>query len=44
MTSLFLRGASVTSQTILLDLMIVSVSCIAILAVGIILYAKYYKI
>jgi len=44
LTSLFLREASVASSTILLDLAIVSVSCIAILAVGIILYAKYYKI
>jgi ABC-2 type transport system permease protein len=44
LTSLFLREASVVSQTILLDLTVVSVSCIAILAVGIILYAKYYKI
>jgi ABC-2 type transport system permease protein len=44
LTSLFLRGASVASSTILLDLVIVSMSCIAILAVGIILYAKYYKI
>lgn len=44
LTSLFLRGAAVTSPTILLDLTIVSASCIAILAIGIILYAKYYKI
>ncbi|MEM3609246.1 MAG: ABC transporter permease [Candidatus Bathyarchaeia archaeon] len=44
LTSLFLREASAISQTVLLDLMIVSMSCIAILAVGIILYAKYYRI
>lgn len=44
LTSLFLRGAAVTSATVLLDLAVVSVSCVAILAVGIILYAKYYKI
>ncbi len=44
LTSLFLRGAAITSPTILLDLAVVSVSCIAILAVGIVLYAKYYKI
>jgi len=44
LTSLFLRGAAITSSTILLDLATVSVSCIAILAIGIILYAKYYKI
>jgi ABC-2 type transport system permease protein len=44
LTSLFLRGATVTSPTILLDLAVVSVSCVAILAVGIVLYAKRYKI
>jgi oleandomycin transport system permease protein len=44
LTSLFLRGAAFTSPTILLDLTTVSGSCVAILAVGIILYGKYYKI
>jgi len=44
LTSLFLRGATPTSTTILVDCGIVSASCIAILAVGIALYAKYYKI
>ena len=44
LTSLFLRGAAITSPTILIDFAVVSVSCIAILAVGIVLYAKYYKI
>jgi ABC-type Na+ efflux pump permease subunit len=44
LTSLFLRGAALTSPTILLDLAVVSVSCIAILTIGIVLYAKYYKI
>lgn len=44
LTSLFLRGAAITSPTILLDIAAVSLSCIAILAIGIILYAKYYKI
>jgi hypothetical protein len=43
LTSLFLRGAAVTSSSILLDLAIVSVSCVTILAVGIVLYAKCYK-
>ncbi len=43
LTSLFLRGAVVTSPIILLDLTVVSVSCVAILAVGIVLYAKCYK-
>ncbi|MCW4017581.1 MAG: ABC transporter permease [Candidatus Bathyarchaeota archaeon] len=44
LTSLFLRGAAITSPTILLDFAVLSVSCVAILAVGIALYAKYYKI
>jgi ABC-2 type transport system permease protein len=44
LTSLFLRGAAISSVSVLLDLAVVSVSCVAILAVGIVLYAKYYKI
>jgi ABC-2 type transport system permease protein len=44
LTSVFLRGASLGSLTILVDLAVVAVSCVAILAVGIVLYAKYYKI
>jgi ABC-2 type transport system permease protein len=44
LTSVFLRGAPLGSLTILLDLAVVSVSCVAILVVGIVLYAKYYKI
>ena len=44
LTSLFLRGASLGSVTVLLDLAVVAVSCVAILAIGIVLYAKYYKI
>lgn len=44
LTSLFLRGASITSMTILLDTAIISVFCIAILAIGIILYEKYFRI
>jgi len=44
LTSLFLRGASVTSPVVLLDLAAVSASCVGILAVGIVLYDKYYKI
>ncbi|MCL4429792.1 MAG: ABC transporter permease [Chloroflexi bacterium] len=44
LTSVFLRGASLGSATILVDLAVVSASCVAILAVGIVLYAKYYKI
>ena len=44
LTSLFLRGAAIMSPTILIDFAVVSASCIAILAVGIVLYAKYYRI
>ncbi|MEM1566438.1 MAG: ABC transporter permease [Candidatus Bathyarchaeia archaeon] len=44
LTSLFLRGAPITSPTIILDLTVVALSCIAILAIGIILYAKCFKI
>jgi ABC-2 type transport system permease protein len=44
LTSLFLRGVSITSMTILLDTAIVSIFCVAILAVGIVLYGKYFKI
>jgi ABC-type Na+ efflux pump permease subunit len=44
LTSLFLRGASITSLTVLLDLFVVSASCVAILSIGIALYAKYYKV
>jgi ABC-2 type transport system permease protein len=44
LTSLFLREAAITSPTIILDFAIVSLSCFAILIIGIILYAKYFKI
>jgi ABC-2 type transport system permease protein len=44
LTSLFLRGAVITSPAVLLDLAAVSISCVGILAVGILLYGKYYKI
>jgi ABC-2 type transport system permease protein len=44
LTSLFLRGAAITSTTVLIDFAVVCTSCIGILAVGIVLYAKYYKI
>jgi ABC-2 type transport system permease protein len=44
LTSVFIRGASVASGTVLLDLAVVCVSCVAILIVGIVLYAKYYNI
>jgi ABC-2 type transport system permease protein len=44
LTSLFLRGATLTSITVVLDTMIVSVFCVAILAIGIVLYGKYFRI
>ncbi|MCS7096625.1 MAG: ABC transporter permease [Nitrososphaerota archaeon] len=44
LTSLFLREAPVTSSNIIVDAVVISISCIAILLIGIILYAKYYKI
>ena len=44
LTSLFIRGATMTSPIILLDFAAVSIYCVAILAVGIVLYGKYYKI
>jgi len=44
LTSLFLRGAAITSTTILISFAVIAASCIGILAVGIVLYAKYYKI
>ena len=44
LTSLFLRGASITSPTIIFDFGIVTLSCFAILAIGITLYAKCFKI
>lgn len=44
LTSLFLRGDVVTSPVVILDFAAVSTSCVAILAVGIFLYGKYYKI
>jgi len=44
LTSLFLRGAALTSTVILQDFFAVLISCIAILTAGIVLYSKYYKI
>jgi len=44
LTSLFLRGATITSSTILVDFAVVTASCAAILAVGVALYSKYVKI
>ncbi len=44
LTSLFLRGAAITSMTVLLDATIVLVFCVAILVIGIVLYGKYFRI
>ncbi len=44
LTSLFLRGAGLASGVVLLDFAVVSVSCVAILAVGIVLYGRFFKI
>ncbi|MDQ1279235.1 MAG: transporter permease [Thermoproteota archaeon] len=44
LTSLFLRGAAITSPIILLDVATISISCIFILAIGVILYDKYFRI
>lgn len=44
LTSLFLRGVAINSLAVLLDATIVSLFCVAILAVGIILYGKYFRI
>ncbi len=44
LSSLFLRGAAITRPAVLVDLAVVSISCVAILAAGIVLYARYYKI
>jgi len=44
LTSLLLRGASITSPLVILDIAIASLFSIAVLAIGIILYAKYYRI
>jgi ABC-2 type transport system permease protein len=43
-TSLLLRGAPATSPTILLDLAVVSVSSIAVLLIGVLLFKKYGKV
>jgi ABC-type multidrug transport system permease subunit len=43
LTSLFLRGAPVSSPTILLDLLVVSISSLLALLLGILLFRKYGK-
>ncbi|MEM2049735.1 MAG: ABC transporter permease [Thermoproteota archaeon] len=44
LSSLFLRGASILSPAILLDLAVVCVFSGAVLTIGIFLYAKYFRI
>jgi ABC-type Na+ efflux pump permease subunit len=43
LTTIFIRNATIASPTILIDFAVVCISCVAILAVGILLYSKYYK-
>ena len=43
LTSLFLRGAPVTSPTILVDVSVLTVYSLVVLALGIVLYSKYGK-
>ncbi|MBN1245689.1 ABC transporter permease [Candidatus Bathyarchaeota archaeon] len=43
LTSLFLRGAPVTSPSILLDVLVVALYSLVVLILGIILYGKYGK-
>jgi len=43
LTSLFLRGAPISSPTILLDLTVVSICSVIVLLLGIILFRKYGK-
>jgi ABC-type multidrug transport system permease subunit len=43
LTSLFLRGAPVTSPIIMLDILVVTVYSVIVLIVGIVLYGKYGK-
>jgi ABC-2 type transport system permease protein len=44
LTSLFLRGAAITRMTVLLDTAVVAVFCVAILAIGIAVYGKYFRL
>ncbi len=44
LTSLLLRGAAITSPLVMLDLAVASLFSIAVLVIGIILYARYYRI
>jgi ABC-2 type transport system permease protein len=43
LTSLFLRGAPVTSPTILLDISVVTIYSVVVLLLGIVLFGKYGK-
>jgi ABC-2 type transport system permease protein len=44
LTSLFLRGAPLTSMIILVDTAIVTLFCVVILVIGVVLYEKYFRI
>jgi ABC-type multidrug transport system permease subunit len=44
LTSLFLRGAVLTSPVVLLDLAVVSAYSVVVLAIGLLLYGKYFKV
>ena len=43
LTSLLLRGAPVTSPTVLLDILVVAIYSMIVLILGIVLYVKYGK-
>ncbi|MEE9505790.1 MAG: ABC transporter permease [Thermoplasmata archaeon] len=43
LTSLFLRGAPVTSPSIMLDLGVISITSVVVLMIGIVLFRKYGK-
>jgi ABC-type multidrug transport system permease subunit len=43
LTSLFLRGAPVTSPAILLDIVVLVIYSVVVLTLGILLYGKYGK-
>jgi ABC-type multidrug transport system permease subunit len=44
LTSLFLRGAPISSPTIILDITVLSIVSVAVLLVGIVLFRKYGKV
>ena len=44
LTSIFLRGAALTSSVVLGDFAVVLAACVAILSLGVFLYTKYFRI